>query len=129
MAKNSIGINNQSLEKKLVSKIKQLEFIQIQLDEYNQTIEQFVNEHYNDDIDLLTSIGGVGKLSVASFLTELGDIKNFATYKQLTAFIGTDPTIYQSGISVNVKGFMSKRGNSHLRRTLWLELLLFKIRH
>ena len=32
-----------------------------------------------NDIDLLTSIGGVGKPSAASFLTELGDIDNFAT--------------------------------------------------
>jgi transposase len=119
MAKNSIGINNQSLEKILISKIKQLEFLQIQLDEYNEIIEQFVDEYHNDDIDLLTSISGVGKPSAASFLTELGDINNFATYKQLTAFIGTDPTIYQSGTSVNVKGSISKRGNSHLRRTLW----------
>ena len=119
MAKNSIGINNQSLEKILVSKIKQLEFLQTQLDEFNEIIEKFVDEHHHDDMDLLTSIGGVGKPSAASFLTELGDINNFATYKQLTAFIGTDPTIYQSGTSVNVKGSISKRGNSHLRRTLW----------
>lgn len=119
MAKNSIGINNQSLEKILVSKIKQLEFLQIQLDEYNEIIEQFVDEYHNDDIDLLTSINGVGKPSAASFLTELGNINNFASYKQLTAFIGTDPTIYQSGTSINVKGSISKRGNSHLRRILW----------
>ena len=119
MAKNSIGINSQSLEKILVSKIKQLEFLQIQLDEYNEIIEQFVDKYYNDDIDLLTSIGGVGKPSAASFLTELGNINNFKTHKQLTAFIGTDPTIYKSGTSVNVKGSISKRGNSHLRRTLW----------
>jgi len=119
LAKSSIGINNQSLEKILVSKIKQLEFLQLQLDEYNETIEKFVDEHYNNDIDLLTSIGGVGKPSAASFLTELGDINNFATHKQLIAFIGTDPAIYQSGTSVNVKGSISKRGNSHLRRSIW----------
>ena len=119
MAKNSIGINNPSLEKILISKIKQLEFLQLQLDEYNEIIEQFVDEHYNDDIELLTSIGGVGKSSAATFLAELGNINNFTTYKQLTAFIGTDPTIYQSGTSVNVKGSISKRGNSHLRRVVW----------
>jgi len=119
LAKNSIGINNQSLEKVLISKIKQLEFLQLQLDEFNEIIEQFVDEHHNDDIELLTSISGTGKASASSFLIELGDINNFATHKQLTAFIGTDPTIYQSGTSVNVKGSISKRGNSHLRRTIW----------
>jgi len=119
LAKNSIGINNQSLEKILISKIKQLKFLQLQLDEFNEIIESFVDEHHNDDIELLTSISGTGKTSAASFLIELGNINNFATHKQLTAFIGTDPTIYQSGTSVNVKGSISKRGNSHLRRILW----------
>ncbi len=119
LAKNSIGINNQSLEKILISKIKQLEFLQLQLDEFNEIIESFVDEHHNDDIELLTSISGTGKASASSFLIELGDINNFSTHKQLTAFIGTDPTIYQSGTSVNVKGSISKRGNSHLRRTIW----------
>ena len=119
LAKNSIGINNQSLEKILISKIKQLEFLQLQLDEFNEIIEQFVDEHHNDDIELLTSISGTGKASASSFLIELGDINKFATHKQLTAFIGTDPTIYQSGTSVNVRGSISKRGNSHLRRAVW----------
>jgi len=119
LAKNSIGINNQSLEKVLISKIKQLEFLQLQLDEFNEIIESFVDEHHNDDIELLTSISGTGKASASSFLIELGDINNFATHKQLTAFIGTDPTIFQSGTSVNIRGSISKRGNSHLRRTIW----------
>ena len=108
-----------SFVKILISKIKQLEFLQTQLDEFNEIIEQFVDEHHNDDIELLTSISGTGKASASSFIIELGDINNFATHKQLTAFIGTDPTIYQSGTSVNVKGSISKRGNSHLRRAIW----------
>jgi len=119
LAKNSIGINNPSLEKILVSKIHQMSFIQTQIDEYNEIIEKFVDEHHKNDIDTLTSISGVGKATASSFIAELGSISNFATHKQLTAFIGTDPTIYQSGTSVNVKGSISKRGNSHLRRSIW----------
>ena len=119
LAKNSIGINNPSLEKILISKIKQMSFIQTQIDEYNEIIEQFVNEHHKDDLDTLTSIAGVGTATASSFLVELGNLSNFATHKQLTAFIGTDPTIYQSGTSVNTKGSISKRGNSHLRRAVW----------
>jgi len=119
LAKNSIGINNPSLEKILISKIKQLEFLQIQMDEYIQMIEEFVNKHHNDDIELLTSIAGVGKDSASSFLTEIGDISNFETHKQIIAYMGTDPAVYQSGTSVNIRGSISKRGNSHLRCTIW----------
>lgn len=82
-------------------------------------IEEFVDEHHNDDIELLTSIAGVGKDSVSSFLTEIGDISNFETHKQIIAYMGTDPAVYQSGTSVNIRGSISKRGNSHLRRTIW----------
>jgi len=82
-------------------------------------IEQFVDEHHNDDIEILTSIDGVGKDSASSFLTEIGNINNFESPKQLIAFAGTDPSIYQSGSSVNIRGSISKRGNSHLRRALW----------
>jgi len=119
LAKNSIGINNKSLEKILVSKIKQMFFMQSQLDEFNQLIESFVDEHHDNDIGLLTSIPGVGKPTAASFLTELGDINNFKTYKHLTAFIGTDPSVYQSGSSVNGRSSIAKRGNAHLRRAIW----------
>lgn len=119
LARNSIGIHNPSLETILICKIKQLEFFQIQLDEYNTMIEQFVDEHHNDDIEILTSIAGVGKESASSFLTEIGDINNFESPKQIIAFAGTDPTVYQSGSSVNIKGSISKRGNSHLRRAIW----------
>jgi transposase len=119
LAQNSIGINNPSLEKILISKIKQLEFLQIQLDEYIKIIEEFVDEHHNDDIEILTSIAGVGKDSASSFLAEIGNIKNFESPKQIIAFAGTDPAIYQSGSSVNIRGSISKRGNSHLRRTIW----------
>jgi len=119
LAKNSIGINNPSLEKILISKIKQMSFIQTQINEYNEIIEKFVDKYHKDDIDTLTSISGVGKATASSFIAELGSISNFATHKQLTAFVGTDPTIYQSGTSVNGKGSISKRGNSHLRRSIW----------
>ena len=119
LAKSSIGINNKSLETVLISKIKQLFFMQSQLEEFNQLIEAFVDKHHSDDIDLLTSIPGVGKPTASSFLTELGDINNFKTYKQLTAFIGTDPSVFQSGSSVNGRSSISKRGNAHLRRAIW----------
>ena len=57
--------------------------------------------------------------------------KNFESPKQIIAFAGTDPTIYQSGSSVNIRGSISK-GNSHLRRTIWhmaKEQQLFGMKH
>jgi transposase len=62
---------------------------------------------------------GIGDITAAKFLIEIGDIQNFKSHKQLRAYIGTDPSVKQSGSSVNVNGKISKRGNAHLRKTVW----------
>ena len=52
-------------------------------------------------------------------MVEVSSIDRFKTVKQLCAFIGIDPSIRQSGTSVNYRGKISKRGNANLRRTIW----------
>ena len=62
---------------------------------------------------------GISNGTGTTFLAELGKIENFATHKQLIAYAGIDPTVYQSG-RYEGKSKISKRGNRHLRRVLWL---------
>jgi transposase len=55
-----------------------------------------------------------------SFLVELGgDIKAFENDKKLIAAAGLDPSIHESG-KYKGEGKISKRGNRHLRRVIWL---------
>ncbi len=68
---------------------------------------------------IITSISGIRHITAEKFLIEMGDINKYKSHNQLRAFIGTDPSIKQSGSSVYVKGKISKRGNAHLRRTIW----------
>lgn len=68
---------------------------------------------------LLQSIPGVGPITAVSFISEVGDINKFKTAKQLTAFVGLDSRVYQSGTSIQGKGFISKRGNKILRTRLF----------
>ena len=119
LAKNSIGIKNDSLEKVLILKTKRLLFIIEQIDDINDLLRLFVKENLQQDFDILTSIKGIGKTTAEKFLIEIVDIKNFKSQKQLRAYIGTDPSIKQSGSSINVSGRISKRGNSYLRKTIW----------
>jgi transposase len=49
----------------------------------------------------------------------MGDWRSFKSYKQLIAFSGLDPSIHQSGTFMGVSR-LSKRGNRHLRRLIWL---------
>jgi len=69
--------------------------------------------------DLLLSIPGVGELTAMTILAEIGDIKKFPTSKQLVAFAGLDPSVYQSGNFKASNNKISKRGSTYLRRALY----------
>lgn len=59
---------------------------------------------------LLRSIPGVGQLTAAVFIAEIGDIKRFPTSRQLTAFVGLDSSVHESGTFKANKNRISKRG-------------------
>jgi transposase len=44
----------------------------------------------------------------------------FEHHKQLTAYIGFSPRVYQSGTSVKGKGHICKMGNAQIRKLLYL---------
>ena len=72
------------------------------------------------DMDILTSMKGIGEKSAMNFLIEVGgDIKEFESHKKVIAMAGLDPAVYQSG-KIDRKGKISKRGNRHLRRVIWI---------
>ena len=76
-----------------------------------------------DDIELLRSIYGVGFIVAVVIVAELGDLRRFRKARQLTAFAGLSPRIYQSGTSVNGWPHMCKKGNPRVRRALYLSAL------
>lgn len=69
--------------------------------------------------DNINSIEGLGELTTALIIAELKDINRFNNIKELTAYCGLDPSIKQSGSSINGKGHISKTGNSYIRRILF----------
>jgi len=70
--------------------------------------------------NIINSIYGIGETSTAQIIAELGDINRFENIKQLNAFCGLDPTIIQSGKSINYNGPISKRGNRNARKILFI---------
>lgn len=81
------------------------------------------NPDLKANFKLLTSIKGIGTVTAAVFLAELGDIRRFPSVKQLTAFIGLDAQDYQSGTSVKRPAHISKQGSSRLRAALYMPAL------
>lgn len=72
---------------------------------------------------LLLSIKGIGSLSALLILGELAPLGDHLTARQWVAFAGLDPCTYQSGSSVHRKPRISKVGNVHLRRALYMPAL------
>ena len=73
-----------------------------------------------EDTNILRSMKGVGENTAMNFLVEMGgDIKIYENDKKLIAASGLDPSTYESGKYAGKSG-ISKRGNRHLRRVIWL---------
>lgn len=71
----------------------------------------------------INSIFGIGEFTTSLIIAELGDINRFKNIKELTAYCGLDPSIKQSGKSINIKGPISKSGNKYLRKILFVSIL------
>jgi len=120
LAKNSIAISDKYLEKVLTSKIRRLLSIQNELSILDEELQNSLEDtDINNDIEILQSIPGIGLITSKNFMIEVFSVNKFNSVQQLCAFIGIDPSIKQSGTSVNYQGKISKRGNANLRRTIW----------
>jgi len=68
----------------------------------------------------MESIKGVGRITAATVLAELGDLKRFNRSRQLTAFAGLSPRQKLSGTSVHGRSPMCKRGSGRVRSALFM---------
>ena len=112
-AKNSIGQSEEYLGFELKHTIDMIRFYESQVEIYNKQIE-----HELSQIDygkIITSISGVGIITGAMIISEIGDINNFQTPYQLLAFAGLDPVVNQSGEFESSHNKPSKRGSKYLR--------------
>ncbi|WP_345773183.1 IS110 family transposase [Mammaliicoccus sp. J-M40] len=75
-----------------------------------------------DCFEIIYSIPGIGDLTAAMIIGELGDISRFKSNKQLNAFVGIDIKRYQSG-GTHYRDTINKRGNKKARRLLFLVIM------
>jgi transposase len=75
------------------------------------------------DRDLLTSIPGIGEITAFKLLGEMGDWRRFESADQLAAYVGVAPSQHSSGTSVRRRGRISKTGNAHARKGLFMPAL------
>jgi transposase len=117
-----VSVGTSSATKEII--LRQKASLLIQLEEHLQELTDILIElcqgKIQGDMDILTSMKGIGEKTAMNFLIEIGgDIKQFESPKKVIAMAGLDPALYQSG-KIDRKGKISKRGNRHLRRVIWL---------
>ena len=111
LAKNTVGIHDDntdllisiyvSLYNEFTNKINPI-------DKQISIIIKELNPH-------MLTIPGIGDISAATILSEYGDINDFSSPNKMLAFAGLEPSIIQSGSSINSNGKMVKHGSGHLR--------------
>lgn len=101
-------------------------YLENEISTVNRELVEFLNEKilfldrkikkFNPQLQkLLQSIPGVGPQTASTCVAEIGDITRFPDPKKLTAYIGLDSRVYESGTSIRGKGYISKRGSKILR--------------
>jgi len=74
----------------------------------------------------LTTIKGVGFMTVVVIVSETLGFEQFYNLKQVASFAGYDVIERQSGTSIKGKSRISKKGNRHIRRALHFPALIAK---
>lgn len=122
LASNSFGLkfcrDSFSLQLKLL--VEQIKFIEAQVSDVESEIKTLLSK-----IDSpITTIPGIGFITGAAILGEIGDISKFSNASKLAAYAGIDATVSQSGEYQATNNKMSKRGSAYLRKALFQAALV-----
>jgi transposase len=79
-------------------------------------------EGLQQSVDRITKVPGLGMISVLTVLAETNNFALVKNIKQLVSYAGLDVQLNQSGKS-NKKSKISKKGNSHIRKALYMPAL------
>jgi transposase len=82
------------------------------------------NPNLRQKKELLASIPGIGKVTIAVILAELDNLEKFNHVRELVAFIGLAPKETLSGSSIKGKPRLCKIGHVRLRKALYMPALV-----
>lgn len=114
---HSSGFLDKFLKMEINNSIKYLENKILKLE---KEMDRLSLEEYSETMENLQSIPGVGKQTALMMCLITDNFEKFDHYKQLIAFVGFSPRIYQSGTSVKGRGHICKMGKAQVRKLLYL---------
>ena len=121
----ALDCKQQSRRRALDYMIAQMEYLRKELLHISNEIRKMMREQrYKTNYYLLRTIPGIGPLTAASILVEIGDVKRFETFYHLNSFVGLLPMEHSSGQSEN-KLSLTVRKHRQLRSDLVESCLLY----
>jgi transposase len=99
--------------------LETLQALRKQREEVLDRIAKHIQQHadLSRSVKTLLSVRGIGMVSAAVIVAELGDPTRFGDGKAVSAYFGMVPSVDQSGPST-VLGRITKKGSPHMRRIL-----------
>lgn len=92
-----------------------VEQVQEKINRYNKAIEEAAIGITNQKLfKALQALKGIGLLTAATLIAEIGDISRFKTASQLMCFLGLIPREHSTGTTRH-QGGITKAGNAHVR--------------
>ena len=119
LAKNSVGHHDENTDLLISTYVSIIKNFNDKIDPIDKQISTIIKELN----PRMLSIPGLGEISVATILSEYGDINNFSSPNKMLAFAGLEPSVIQSGTIEN-NGKMVKHGSGHLRYSIMNSALI-----
>ena len=121
-ASNSFGITfaRKSFSFQLKALIEQISFIEQQVKDTEREISRLMKKLHSP----ITTITGIGIITGATIIGEIGDISKFSSPRKLVAFAGIDASVSKSGEYESTHNVMSKRGSPYLRKAIFQAALI-----
>jgi transposase len=98
------------------SAVRQVEFLDTEIAEVEKLIAAEALSW--PEVRRLMTIPKVNVIVAATFMAAVGDIRRFGDRRKLTAYLGLDPRVRQSGAGPANHGHISKQGSSSARHAL-----------
>jgi transposase len=121
-AEKSVGSHHsESYRLRIKYLCKDLHALRSRLKDLGRDIERKIDDH--EVGKLLTTIDGVGPLTAACLIAELGDPARFPSAGAIASYVGVAPRLRQSGKKRFSGSPTIPFGNARLRKALWMVVL------
>lgn len=90
------------------------------LAEVERKLTKIVKTEHKAMYNAIVSIPGVGDKTASALIVCTNGFVDFENPKQLCAYVGLSPRVFESGTSVKGKGHICKLGNPYLRQCLYM---------